>query len=110
MRPRASRSVMLPHCVGPGRLVGYGPLSTRGNRHRHKPSFINQDRTVFGADTAVSRPEQWLEDPERVAQTHLFVSSWGFGMGKRAGENLALLETYRLCLQGKFLGFYENRE
>ncbi|KAL2042252.1 hypothetical protein N7G274_004740 [Stereocaulon virgatum] len=93
-----SLPVLLPRRVSPGGLLLDGRYVPEGATIGASPSVVNKDPDVFGADAAEYRPERWLGPPEQVAQMSRFLFTWGFGTRKCAGKNLALLETYKLCL------------
>ncbi len=90
--------VLFPRRVSLGGLLLDGCYIPEGATIGASPPVVNQDPDVFGADAAEYRPERWLGPPEQVAQMYRFVFTWGFGSRKCAGKNLALLETYKLCL------------
>ena len=91
---------LLPRRVSSGGLVLNGRFIPEGTSIAASPSVINQNWDVFGADADAFRPERWLEGPpDQLKQMHRFLFTWGFGSRKCAGRNLALIETYKLCLQ-----------
>ena len=91
--------VVLPRNVSSGGLVLDGQFIPEGTSIGASPSVVNRDPSVFGTDVDVFRPERWLGPKDTVRQMHRFLFTWGFGSRKCVGRNLALMETYKLCVQ-----------
>ena len=91
--------VVLPRRVSPPGIILNGKFIPEGTSIGASPSVINRDPGVFGPDAHVFRPERWLGPQDQVKQMHRFLFTWGFGSRKCVGKNLALIETYKLCLQ-----------
>ena len=97
IRVSPSLPFIIPRRVSAGGLILNGVSIPEGISIGASPSVINRDRSVFGDDADIFRPERWLESSEKVRQMHRFLFTWGFGSRKCAGRHLALLETYKLC-------------
>ena len=92
--------VLIPRRVSAGGCVLDGRFVPAGATVGASAAVTNLDRRVFGDDATDFRPERWLAGPpERVALMRRLTFSWGFGSRKCMGKNLALLETYKFCLQ-----------
>ncbi len=91
--------VVLPRRVSPGGIVLNGLFIPEGTSIGASPSVINRDPDIFGPNVHEFRPERWLGPQDQVKQMHRFLFTWGFGSRKCAGKNLALIATYKLCLQ-----------
>lgn len=91
--------VILPRSVSKGGLALKGYFIPEGTAIGASAAVINRNPHIFGKDAAVFRPERWLDTPDRVAPMYRLMFTWGFGSRKCIGKNLALLETYKFCLQ-----------
>ncbi|KAI4171236.1 MAG: hypothetical protein LQ343_004442 [Gyalolechia ehrenbergii] len=92
--------VVIPRRVSPGGLWVSGYYIPEGTSIGASPSVINRDVGIFGPQTDQFRPERWLErTDEEVAKMHKFLFSWGFGARQCAGKDLALMMTFKVCLQ-----------
>ncbi len=96
--------VILPRRVLQGDLVLNGRFIPGGTTIGASAAVVNRDVHIFGADAEMFRPERWLEKPDKVAQMHRHIFTWGFGSRKCMGKNLALLETYKFCVQVSLAG------
>ena len=91
--------VVLPRRVSAGGITLAGKYLPEGTSIGASAAVINQDPGIYGPDPYTFRPERWLGPREQVKQMHRFLFTWGFGTRRCVGKNLALIETYKVCLQ-----------
>jgi len=90
----ALKDTVLPHGGGPD---GQQPLFVpRGSKFIYNPYSTMRQRSIFGADADVFRPERWADPSLRPG--------WGyipFGGGPRVclGQQYALTETYYVTIR-----------
>ena len=94
--------IILPRRVSRGGITLNGSYIPEGTSIGACSPVINRDPGIFGPDPHLFRPERWLGPQNQVKQMHRFLFSWGFGTRKCPAKNLALIETYKLCLQVRF--------
>ncbi len=92
-------SIILPRRVSPGGIVLDGRFIPEGTAIGASPPVINRDPCIFGPDVHAFRPDRWLGPREQVRRMHRFLFTWSFGSRKCFGKDLALIETYKVCLQ-----------
>jgi cytochrome P450 len=62
------------------------------------PYIINRDRSVFGEDADVFRPERWL-DEKRAKEMEKSFLTFGYGSRTCVGKNISLMEMQKLVPQ-----------
>ena len=55
------------------------------------PHIIQMDKSVFGQDADVFRPERWLESEERCKAMDRAYISFGVGVRPCAGKNVSCI-------------------
>ncbi|KAH8824011.1 cytochrome P450 monooxygenase pc-bph [Flagelloscypha sp. PMI_526] len=96
----------LPREVPPGGFVVHGQNFVEGTVLSVPSKILNYDKTLWGDDVKVFRPERWLEEDsqEKTERERAFQP---FSLGPRAciGRNLAMLEMS--IIMGNVLHRYE---
>ena len=63
------------------------------------PYVINRDRSIFGEDSHLFRPERWLQGCEKVKEMERNIFTFGYGVRQCLGSRFARLEVQKLALQ-----------
>ena len=63
------------------------------------PYVINRDRSIFGEDSHLFRPERWLQGAEKVKEMEKNIFTFGYGVRQCLGSRFARLEVQKLGLQ-----------
>ncbi|KAK1634586.1 cytochrome P450 monooxygenase [Colletotrichum phormii] len=98
-RYQPSTPMIIPRYVGEEGLQLYGRRVPPGTEIGANPYVVHRDKTVFGEDADVFRPERWLESPERAQEMDKYLLTWGYGPRICLGKNIALMETHKLLIQ-----------
>ena len=61
LRFESPAQTILPRYVSPGGLYADDRLIPAGTEMAASPFIIHRDKTIFGEDAEISRPERWLE-------------------------------------------------
>jgi len=88
---------ILPERVVPepgARICGY--FVPGGTKVGATPWVVHQNKSVFGEDAGVYRPERWLEEEEKVREMNRASLSFGSGPHVCLGKNIALMEMYKV--------------
>ncbi|KAJ6005379.1 cytochrome P450 [Penicillium sp. IBT 35674x] len=64
------------------------------------PAVIHHDKSIFGEDAAVFRPERWLESSEEeVKRMDRHLMTFGYGSRTCIGKNISIMEMGKLVPQ-----------
>ena len=63
------------------------------------PYVINRDRSIFGEDSDLFRPERWLQGAGKVKEMERNIFTFGYGVRQCLGSRFARLEVQKLALQ-----------
>ncbi|KAK7729398.1 hypothetical protein SLS53_009248 [Cytospora paraplurivora] len=58
---------------------------------------LHRDKSIFGEDADIYRPERWLDDEESAKRMDRYMFQFGGGSHLCIGRNLALLEINKVC-------------
>ncbi|KAL4923372.1 cytochrome P450 [Aspergillus undulatus] len=59
------------------------------------PGVIHFDKSVFGEDADVFRPERWIESEAEASRMDRFIMQFGMGSRTCLGENISMCEIYK---------------
>ncbi|KAK4185186.1 putative cytochrome P450 pisatin demethylase-like protein [Podospora australis] len=94
MRIHPSVGLCLPRHVPKGGCKIAGEFFAEGLRVGINPLVIQRDKSVFGEDADVFRPERWIEGDAAFMDKHIL----GFGLGEYTclGKNISMMELYKM--------------
>ncbi|KAI5845680.1 putative cytochrome P450 monooxygenase [Morchella snyderi] len=99
MRMTPAAPNIFPRVVSQGGLNLYGKHVPAGFEVTENPWISQRDKTVYGEDSEIFRPERWLEDPKKAQEMDKYDFTWGFGTRVCLGKNIALMELHKAPVQ-----------
>ncbi|KAJ5897370.1 cytochrome P450 [Penicillium tannophilum] len=100
MRCHPGVSFPLERIIPEGGAVLCGVHLKAGTIVGINPAVIHHDKSVFGEDAAVFRPERWLESSEEeVKRMDRHLMTFGYGSRTCIGKNISIMEMGKLVPQ-----------
>ncbi|TAQ85503.1 hypothetical protein B7494_g6168 [Chlorociboria aeruginascens] len=99
LRYSPSTPMIMPRYISKGGLTIDGKYIPANTEMGANPYVVHRDKSVFGEDSHIFRPERWLESEEQSRRMDKYLMSFGYGTRVCLGKNIAQLETQKLCCQ-----------
>ncbi|KAJ5656902.1 cytochrome P450 [Penicillium longicatenatum] len=100
MRCHPGVSFPLERIIPEGGAVLCGVHLEAGTIVGINPAVIHHDKSIFGDDAAVFRPERWLESSEEdVKRMDRHLMTFGYGSRTCIGKNISIMEMGKLIPQ-----------
>lgn len=99
LRFSPSVSMILPRYAPAGGMNVNGVWISERTEIAANPYIIHRNIEVFGSDADIFRPERWLGNHEQVRLMHKSSLAFGYGSRKCLGQNIALFESQKFCVQ-----------
>ncbi|KAJ5363950.1 cytochrome P450 [Penicillium cataractarum] len=97
MRCHPGVSYPLERVVPEGGTVLCGTHLEAGTIVGVNPAVLHHDKSIFGDDAAVFRPERWIEaDEEKIKLMDRHLMTFGYGSRTCIGKNISIMEMGKL--------------
>jgi cytochrome P450 len=93
MRLCPSAPNIFPRMVSEPGIALFGKFAPAGAEITCNPWFVARDKSLYGEDAEVFRPERWIDDSkERVKEYEKYSFVFGYGARVCLGKDVALME------------------